>query len=242
MKDFSHISRLMRADWDRRIAHDYRFWMSDGHVSDEAMWASGQRDFEIITRGVDGLSNKTVLDLGCGVGRLLKAASAACGKIIGLDVSGEALKKARELIGPRPNLELMHGNGADLQPLADSSIDLVISFAALSSVPASVIANYLIEVNRVLKPGGVFRLQFYLGTEQQTGGEDTLHLRCYGRSNFENAVKAAGFTLRSLDELVLPLKVSFKELGIEAFVASLEKTERPQLESEAVEKLLLPSG
>ena len=35
----------MRADWDRRVAHDYLFWMSDGWQSEAAMWASGERDF-----------------------------------------------------------------------------------------------------------------------------------------------------------------------------------------------------
>ncbi len=30
MGDLRKIGDLMRADWDRRVEHDYLFWMSDG--------------------------------------------------------------------------------------------------------------------------------------------------------------------------------------------------------------------
>src|SRR5262249_52825592 len=161
--DLSKIAEIMRSDWDRRIAHDYRFWMSDGHSDDEAMWSSGQRDFDILCEGLTDTRQKTLLDLGCGVGRLVRAGISRFGKVVGFDVSEKAITKAREFFAAEPSAELHVGSGYDLKPLTDGSIDVALSFAAITSMPTDVAANYFRELWRVLKPGGVVRLQMYIG-------------------------------------------------------------------------------
>ncbi len=195
MSDYKDISEQMRADWDRRITHDYRFWMSDGYHSDDEMWKSGERDFSILVDGIEDCQEKTILEIGCGVGRLLRAASKRFKQVIGLDVSEEAVKKARAFLADSKNVEVICGNGVDLSELPDNSIDLVTSFAAITSVPTEIIANYFREIHRVLRPGGEVRMQCYLGTEQSVGKTDTLHLRCFKEENFKRAVEQAGFEL-----------------------------------------------
>lgn len=96
------------------------------------MWESGARDFEILTQGLTISKNQTFLDLGCGVGRLLPSALSSFGRVIGLNVSREAIARARQLLSPQPELELIAGNGVDLAGIADASIDVLGSFAALS--------------------------------------------------------------------------------------------------------------
>ncbi len=246
MSGFEKLLEQMRVDWDRRIAHDYRFWMSDGHANDQAMWESGARDFEIITAGLQPSSSQTMVDLGCGVGRLLKTASQNFGRVIGVDVSAEAIEKAREFLlsGPEAlrNTELHVGNGSDLQPIPESSVDVLLSFAAISSIPTEVVGNYLREMHRVLKPDGVARLQLYLGLEQTVRREDTLHLRCYRREHLEEALRRAGLVLEGVTELVLPIQVSFKEIGIEAVIASVRRTDRQPMSAEEISAALLPDG
>lgn len=242
MKDFTKISALMKEDWDRRVRHDYRFWMSDGHESDQAMWESGARDFGLMTRGLPDGQTKTIVDLGCGVGRLLKAALQSFGRVIGVDVSETALKKAKELLGQDPRLSLICGNGVDLHQISDASVDTVVSFAALTSVPLSATASYLLEVNRILKPGGVFRLQFYLGREQPVCATDTLHLRSYERDNFARAAQAAGFNIEFIEELVLPFQVSFKEIGFEAVIISLHRESDAHCNAQELAEILRPGG
>ena len=89
------LARRMRSEWDDRISHDYRYWMSDGIKDDSAMWSTGERDLEILLRGSrsDELQNQIALELGCGVGRILKAASKRFKRVIGVDVSHD-LKEA----------------------------------------------------------------------------------------------------------------------------------------------------
>jgi len=242
MEDLSKLASRMRSDWDRRVSHDYRFWMSDGHSDDKAMWDSGERDFNILTAGITNPAEKVILEVGCGVGRLLRSASQQFKQVIGFDVSGKAILKAKELLSDRGNVELHQGNGFDLQPVADKSLDVVVSFAALTSMPTRVIAAYLGEMHRVLKPGGEVRLQVYLGKENRISESDTLHLRCYKQENFFEAIKLAGFALEDYKELILPFEVSFKEIGIEAIIVSMRKEERQPQSAEAVASRLLPEG
>ncbi|RIL12540.1 MAG: hypothetical protein DCC75_00260 [Proteobacteria bacterium] len=244
MSDFERLGQLMRSDWDRRVRHDYRFWMSDGYQDDAAMWASGERDLKIITEGLGLTGDEVFLELGCGVGRILKAALGRFSKVIGIDVSKEAISKARELLKEHVSkLELHTGNGFDLSAVRDNTADLAISFAALSSMPTDVIANYLRELHRVVKPGGTVRLQMYLGSERPDNEEDTLHLRCYSQANLRAALQACGFAVESISEFALPnMQVSFKEIGIEAVIISLKKMNAQAANSREIAALLLPPG
>jgi len=238
----SEIAARMKEDWDRRVRHDYRFWMSDGVKDDTTMWQSGERDFQILMQGVAAGPDKVFLEVGCGVGRLLRAATPYWGQVIGFDVSSEAIARAKEFLKPYSNVTCVVGSGLDLQPLPDNSIDFAVSFAAITSMPTPVIAQYMLEMRRVIKPSGVVKLQMYLGSEQEIGEGDTLHLRCFERSCFERAVRACGFGVASIDPLILPFEVSFKEIGIEAFVVTLIPHEKPTASVEEVASMLLQNG
>jgi spore maturation protein CgeB len=243
MTTLSKLAEQMKKDWDRRVGHDYRFWMSDGHRDDKEMWQTGERDFGIISANVAKGHNLVALEVGCGVGRMLRAASQKFGKVIGFDVSQRAIDKARELLGPNPGIELIVGSGFDLQPVQDASIDFVWSYASLTSMPIRVIATYLTEMKRVLKPTGYLALQVYLGNEVAVRESDTLHLRCFNEDNFKKAMELAGFALTAKHELVLPnIQVSFKEQGLEAMIVTLVPTDRMASSAEEVAQALIPSG
>ncbi|MCB0311129.1 MAG: class I SAM-dependent methyltransferase, partial [Bdellovibrionales bacterium] len=232
----------MREDWDRRISHDYRFWMSDGHSCDQHMWETGRRDLELLIGDLPFKPDRTFLELGCGVGRLLKAASERFAHVIGVDVSEKAVTRANELLTNCDDVQVLLGNGYDLSEISSGSVDVAISFAALTSMPTDVIAHYLTELHRVVTLHGLVRIQVYLGKEQPVKRNDTLHLRCYTVENFCNAVRAAGFSIEWLRELTMPFQVSFKELGIEATIVSLRRDERICQESPKIAELLLPGG
>ncbi len=242
MTELQKLATLMRTDWDRRIAHDYRFWMSDGHRDDTTMWTSGERDLAALLKGLPPLGEKTALEIGCGVGRLLRAAGGRCRRVLGFDVSEVAVTKARELLKDVSNVELYLGNGYGLAPIPDGTVDLVYSFAALSSMPTQVIASYLLDIRRVLRTEGQVRIQAYLGEEQIVCENDTLHLRCFKKENFIGAAELAGFRIENIAELELPFQVSFKDVGLEAVIISLVKSDSQPAAVEAVAQALLPGG
>jgi spore maturation protein CgeB len=243
MTTLPKLAELMRKDWDRRVGHDYRFWMSDGHKDDAEMWRTGERDFAIISKDIPVGQEFTALEVGCGVGRMLRAASQKFGKVIGFDVSQRAIDKARELLGPNARIELVVGSGLDLQPVESQSVDFVWSFASLTSMPTKVIAAYLVEMRRVLKPSGSVGLQVYLGNQIAVRESDTLHLRCYTRENFTAAMNLAGFVVSREEELVLPnVQVSFKDHGLEAIIVKLDPTGRAPAGVDEIARALCPGG
>lgn len=243
MDELQKLGKLMRDDWDRRVKQDYRFWMSDGHESDDVMWASGRRDSAKLLRDIPAdLKQGRYVEIGCGVGRLLPAALEQFNEVIGLDVSAEAIRIAGSLLPDSGALKLMTGNGINLDQIESNSVQVLASFAALISVPSEVLAAYLVDFKRVLAHDGVIRLQMYLGKEQGVCRTDTLHLRCYERNAFSEAVGRAGLRVQWIEELQLPFKVSFEELGITAVIVSLVHDARQSASSEEVLDALLPGG
>lgn len=235
MSDTTKLSKLsaqMKADWDRRISHDYRFWMSDSYKDDTAMWAAGERDVQaLLNTPVPAKREGAFLEVGCGVGRLLRAASKRFESVVGIDVSESAIKKARELLGDLSNIELKLADGITI-PFPDGAFDLVSSFAALASMPVEVIASYLREMRRVVKNSGHVLLQLYFGVEQVVSADDTLHLRCFNEAKFRDAATLAGFKVQEVRELNLPFQVSFKEAGLTAVLVDLVPFAQPENVSE----------
>jgi arsenite methyltransferase len=102
---------------------------------------------------------ETVLDLGCGAGLdtfLAARRVGSSGKAIGIDMTAEMIAKARANAGTLglANTKFILGDIETL-PLADSSVDLVISNGVFNLCPDK--PRVLGEVFRVLKPGA--RLQ-----------------------------------------------------------------------------------
>lgn len=92
---------------------------------------------------------QTVVDYGCGIGRVLACWEGVENKI-GIDVSDEMLAYGRELY---PECQFIKGSGVDI-PLKDASVDFVYSLLVLQHLLPNDIRAVLAETRRVLKPTG----------------------------------------------------------------------------------------
>lgn len=90
-----------------------------------------------------------VLDLGCGDGRFSAAIAEAGAAVVGVDVSAEALGRARRR---SPELEFRAVAPGGRLPFADAEFDCVFCSAAIAQVVD--VAAFMSEVRRVLKPQG----------------------------------------------------------------------------------------
>jgi SAM-dependent methyltransferase len=96
--------------------------------------------------------DKDVLDLACGVGYGTAYLAGVARRVVGVDVSEDAIDYARGRYDA-PNVEYAVADAAAL-PFEAASFDTVCSFETLEHLPDR--NAYLAEVVRVLRPGGAY--------------------------------------------------------------------------------------
>jgi ubiquinone/menaquinone biosynthesis C-methylase UbiE len=124
-----------------------------------------QEDFETIFSGIQIEPTSTILEIGCGIGRLLAllVAQTRSGRVIGVDISEGMIQQARAALGERDNLTLEVNSGADLSMIPDRSIDFIYSKDVFIHIHGiGIVKSYLTEVERVLRPSGSFRFNVRL--------------------------------------------------------------------------------
>ncbi len=111
-------------------------------------------------RRVDPAMTRSILEIGSGTGfimegvdRYLRRHGISASSIVGLDIAANMIAKAKARVGDRRPFDFLLYDGINV-PLADDSIDLVYSVAALQHVPKLYVYNLFLEVRRILKPGG----------------------------------------------------------------------------------------
>lgn len=118
------------------------------------------RDFQLIFSDVRITPNSTILEIGCGVGRLLIRLLSRTdpGAVIGVDISEGMIRHARDALGTKENLTLAVNSGADLSMVPDRSVDFAYSNDVFIHIhDVTVVSRYLREIQRVLKPTGLFK-------------------------------------------------------------------------------------
>lgn len=177
----------MREDWNRRAREDAAYYVAFGRreQSEEEFLATGRelalglaREIKRLKplpaqrapgRGSEALSEPRALasgggwralEIGCGLGRLMRPLAPHFAEIHGVDVSDEMIRRAEEKLCDVPNARLHLSSGADLTMFADESFHFVYSYAVFQHIPSrEVVFEYLREARRVMRSGGVFRFQ-----------------------------------------------------------------------------------
>jgi ubiquinone/menaquinone biosynthesis C-methylase UbiE len=113
---------------------------------------------------MEGLKpGNTLVDLGCGTGRLAIQAIpwlGQGGQYIGIDISKTMLAQARAIIGeripsPTCSVELLHQTSPDF-PLPDQSVDMACAFSVFTHMEHEDNYRYLRGLRRIIKDGGRF--------------------------------------------------------------------------------------
>jgi SAM-dependent methyltransferase len=113
---------------------------------DPEPWAWAARRRMLLAEARPG---ERVLDLGCGAGRFVAALGAAGADPVGVEIAEGALERARR-VAPAADLRRLGPDGSI--PLEHRSVDLVWCSEVLEHVAD--VAHVLLEVRRVLRPGG----------------------------------------------------------------------------------------
>lgn len=143
-------------------------------------------------------ADKTVLDVACGTGRLIRYLADDAASVWGIDLSGEMLRTARQYLD-RNGIEnvMLAKMGANELHFETDSFDRVACCWALhffADIPGA-----LAEIRRVLRTGGVFAGttltdEYILGLPGvQEGVQQTADAHVFDRQELEELLAAAGF-------------------------------------------------
>jgi ubiquinone/menaquinone biosynthesis C-methylase UbiE len=153
----------------------------------------------------------TVLDLGCGIGRVTRYVAPLCREVWAVDISPRMLELARSRLAGLPNVRFALSNEASLPEPPTGSVDFVYSLLTLQHVEREHAFALMREVGRVLRPGGLANFTFpnllsdeYLHAFMQyveTGeaSSNPARARFYTPEEVRRLVSAAGFAIADFD-------------------------------------------
>lgn len=145
----------------RRVVENWRK-LHDGHryFDDHARYQDPLHDLgvERVRNMLQPTEADTVLEIGCGYGRLLYHLLPDVSGVVGIDLAPEPLKKAEELLSARKREEqdvsLVLGDGISLDALDDGCASAAVAFTVFQHMPKVAVGRYLSDLRRVVTPGG----------------------------------------------------------------------------------------
>lgn len=145
-----------RSRWNERAASwDKELTKPDHYANFERGYQKFLRFEEVVLR-VNGAA-ETGIDLGCGTGIAAGPLEEVVANLYLLDLSENMLIEARKKY---PDAMLLHSSVTNI-PLDAETVDYAISRGVvISHLPPGEQNNFLSEVKRILKPGGLFIFDF----------------------------------------------------------------------------------
>lgn len=138
-----------------------------------------------------------ICDMGCGPGQIARYLHRQGVKALGVDLSANMVAEAQRL---NPEIHFHQGDMLSL-PDPDNSWGGIAAFYCIIHIPREQIVEALLEMKRVLKPGGTLLVTFHIGTEIKHLDEwweksVNLDFAFYLPSEMENWLREAGFELK----------------------------------------------
>jgi ubiquinone/menaquinone biosynthesis C-methylase UbiE len=149
-----------------------------------------------------GLASQIILEVGCGNGILLKQLENLKKPdvlLVGLDYAFQMVKETGKLFELPSSHLLLQGDGADL-PFHSNFFDMAMMCNVTLNIEQTLLENIFFEVFRVLKPNGLFLVEFknrhnpfvFLRTRLLRGGKT---VRDFTKTNFLRTLDGIGFQL-----------------------------------------------
>jgi ubiquinone/menaquinone biosynthesis C-methylase UbiE len=148
--------------WERLAKENSKYYINSDKgrkITDEEFRKSGEVDYKRLILDDPMIdSRESILDIGCGTGRMTEFMAKDFKQVIGVDISGEMIKQGKERLKGINNIQLFETDGNTF-PLLDNSIDIAFSYIVLQHIKThEMVLNNFREVFRVLKQWGLFKV------------------------------------------------------------------------------------
>jgi SAM-dependent methyltransferase len=149
-----------RQFWDEKARENPYWYVSSAGPYEgrnlAEFWASGPKIWNDL-KSASGYQPKridTVVEIGCGVGRLTRAIAPEVGRVFAFDLSAEMLAIAQSSV-EAANASFHRAETPALAEIADGSVDAFVAYCVFQHLPnPGVLRDYLKTAARLLKPGG----------------------------------------------------------------------------------------
>ncbi len=139
------------SEWNDLMVQKYH---KDGTRFEKGFYLKRKMEIKILKKMIKLCkpnSKKKIADIGCGEGFLLREIIAG-EKIVGIEISTTALKRAKKILKPRNDIYLIQGDAQKL-PIPSDYFDIILCSEMLEHVPDTRIV--LNEFNRILNKSGI---------------------------------------------------------------------------------------
>jgi ubiquinone/menaquinone biosynthesis C-methylase UbiE len=154
--------------------------------------------------------DETVLDLGCGIGRVARHVAPLCRRLWAVDASETMLMHARRYLAGADNISYARCDDVLIPAMRSDSVDFAYSLLVLQHLEREDAFALLGELRRVVRPGGVAYLTFpnllsktyldsFLAYVRDGEVRNPARARFYTPQEVERVLSAAGFEIRDLD-------------------------------------------
>ena len=168
-KAFEATVKSMRETWNSLANKNAKHYIASGRLTwtETDFFASGEYDTAkhldpVLMRLGFNPQGKKLLEIGCGVGRMSFSLARRFGEVNALDISPEMIRRAieyKEEFGAL-NVHFCLGSGKDLAGFRADEFDCCFSYIVFQHIPnIDLIFDYVREIGRVLRPGGMFLFQ-----------------------------------------------------------------------------------
>ncbi len=139
-------------EWD---FDDHADGYDEAMASDSKLFAPYKQILSAVIETAEVGKGDLVLDIGTGTGALALRCLSREARVVGMDPSRKMLARARDKIGANPGVELLLVKQPFLGiPAEDACFDAVVSTYAFHHVSDRLKPRAVVEMSRVLKPGG----------------------------------------------------------------------------------------
>lgn len=195
---------MPRPEFDLQKMWEQLYAVEEKHLADgstERSWTDGEDgEKEFDRRVLANAKGKDVIDIGCGTGQFTLEIATVARRVVGIDFSERALRKAVELES-KPALEFRLSQ-ADKIPYSEENFDLAISRRG----PATDTSQTISEVYRVLRKEGQLMVQDIGERDKQNW------IQVFGRGQTYPATGIVGSGLK--EKLA---RAGFKDVIVEDF-------------------------
>jgi ubiquinone/menaquinone biosynthesis C-methylase UbiE len=192
--------------WDEEsaTAAGYDQWAASYDDSDPSTWL----DEPFLLEHLKPFPACRILDMGCGTGRYLRRLTPSTYRITGIDRSRNMLSRARQTIGNRKDISLVHASVTCL-PFHPHSFDRIMSGLVIDHVVSA--EQFFMHLSDVLVPGGRAVVAAVHPDMQRMTGSDIdvrrdaekvvrIHGHVHEVTHLLSAARDAGMTVLTIEE------------------------------------------